>query len=345
MATTAENRHEPLGRRPTSSQEQLPVRPVSSRTVWTFFAATFALSWGLGALFVAFADQVEELLGPMGYTNPVFILMVWGPGIVGVLVVIRHYGVRGLGPFLRRLTLWRMSLLWWVVLLVGMPAVFYAGALVTGNVDDFPFDPWYGVLPALIPALFIGPVEELGWRGVALPVLQRRFAPLWAALIVGTVAAVWHTPAFLLSGTKQAAWSFGPFFIGVIAISVILTAMFNAARGSLLIAVLFHAQMNGPAWPDAQPWDMVGFAIVAVVVVLVTRRSMLTRGSGATSVLMPGEEHIPYTGDRGCGSDVGGRRPRAALLRSRSSGVPTYARAKTTRKTLSRRTVPPACTN
>ena len=265
-------------------------RRMSVRTVWTFFAATFALSWGLGALFVAFADQVEALFGPMGYTNPLFIVMVWAPGIVGVVLVLRHHGLRGLRSFLRRLTLWRMSAGWWVVLLIGMPAVFYAGALVTGNVGNFPFDPWYGVLPALLPALLIGPIEELGWRGVALPVLQRRYAPLWAALIVGVVAAVWHTPAFLLSGTKQAAWNFGPFFFGVVAISVILTAMFNAARGSLLVAVLFHAQMNGPAWPDAQPWDMVGFVVVAVIVVLVTRRSMLTRGAGATAVLMPGDE-------------------------------------------------------
>ena len=50
----------------------------------------------------------------------------------------------------------------------------------------------------------------------------------------------------------------------VVAISVILTPMFNAARGSLLVAALFHAQMNGPAWPDAQPWDMLGFVLVAV---------------------------------------------------------------------------------
>jgi membrane protease YdiL (CAAX protease family) len=257
--------------------------------VWIFFAGTFTLSWGLGAVFVAFADQIEAVLGPMGYTNPVFIVMVWAPGIVGVLLVVRHYGLRGLVSFLRRLTLWRMSVGWWLLLLLGMPAVFYAGAVVTGNVGDFPFAPWYGVLPALVPALLIGPVEELGWRGVALPVLQRRFAPWWAALIVGVVAAVWHTPAFLLSGTKQAAWSFGPFFLGVVAISVILTAMFNASRGSLLVAFLFHAQMNGPAWPDAQPWDMIGFCLVAAVVVLATRRSMLTRGSGATSVLMPRE--------------------------------------------------------
>lgn len=290
MSTTAARQRRVLDDQPSTAPEQYSPRPMTVRTVLTFFAGTFALSWGLGGLFVAFADQIEAVLGPMGYTNPIFIVMVWAPGIVGVLLVIRHYGMRGLVPFLRRLTLWRMPVVWWIVLLLGMPAVFYAGAVVTGNIGDFPFDPWYGVLPALIPALLIGPVEELGWRGVALPVLQRRFAPLWAALIVGVVAAIWHTPAFLLSGTKQAAWSYGPFFLGVVAISVILTAMFNAARGSLLVAVVFHAQMNGPAWPDAQPWDMVGFALVAAAVVLVVRSSMLTRGSGATTVLMSEEE-------------------------------------------------------
>ena len=259
-------------------------------SVWWFFAATFAVTWGLGMLVMRFLDPIESVFGPMGYTNPVFVLMVYSPGFVALVMVWRHYGVRGLGGFLRRLTLWRMSLGWWLLLLVGMPAVFYAGAAVNGTATDFPFDPWVGVLPALIPALLIGPIEELGWRGVALPLLQRRFAPLWAALIVGAVAALWHTPAFLMSGTKQSAWSYWPFFFGVVAISVILTPMFNAARGSLLVAAVFHAQMNGPAWPDAQPWDMLGFVIVAVVVVLVQRRAMLTPGTGAVDVVLAAGE-------------------------------------------------------
>ncbi|WP_123919521.1 hypothetical protein [Georgenia muralis] len=72
-------------------------------------------------------------------------------------------------------------------------------------------------------------------------------------VFLGLVIAIWHTPSFLLSGTKQSAWDFWPFFFGVIAISVILTPMFNAARGSLLVAFVFHAQMNNPLWPDAQP--------------------------------------------------------------------------------------------
>jgi membrane protease YdiL (CAAX protease family) len=254
-------------------------------SVWRFFIATFVLSWGLGVLVVAFQDRVEAVFGPLGYTNPAFIVMVYAPGFVGLFMIWRHYGWRGMGAFLRRLTFWRMSTGWWLVLLLGMPAVFYAGAVVTGNVGDFPFDPWYGVLPALVPAFLIGPIEELGWRGVALPLLQRRFAPLTSALVLGVVSAVWHTPAFFMSGTKQAAWSFWPFFFGVVAISVILTPMFNAAGGSLLVAVLFHAQMNGPAWPDAQPWDMVGFILVAGVVTWVNRRTMLDRDAGATRVL------------------------------------------------------------
>jgi uncharacterized protein len=146
------------------------------------------------------------------------------------------------------------------------------------------------VLPALVTALLIGPVEEFGWRGVALPLLQRRFAPLWASLILGVIWGVWHLPAFLLPGTPQSAWSFGPYVIGVLALSVIVTPMFNAARGSILIAALYHFQMNGPAWPPAQPWENYVFAVVAVVIVLLNRRRMVTRDGAVTEVLMPGQE-------------------------------------------------------
>ena len=112
---------------------------------------------------------------------------------------------------------------WWLVLLLGIPAVKYAGAAINGTWADFPFNPWTGVLPALAAALLIGPVEEVGWRGLALPLLQRRYAPLWAGLILGAFWGLWHLPAFLLSGTPQSAWSFGPYVIGVLALSVLIT--------------------------------------------------------------------------------------------------------------------------
>ena len=167
----------------------------------------------------------------------------------------------------------------------------YAGAAVNGTINDpFPFSPWYQVFPAMMISLFIGPIEEFGWRGLAQPLLQRKFAPFWAGLILGCIWGVWHIPAFLLSGTPQSAWSFGPYFIGVVALAIILTPLFNDARGSLLISALYHFQMMNPVFPDAQPWDTLMVGIAAVIIVWLNRRTMFKRGEGVTEVLMPGRD-------------------------------------------------------
>jgi hypothetical protein len=44
--------------------------------------------------------------------------------------------------------------------------------------------------------------------------------------------------------------------------------------------------MMNPIWPDAQPWDNLLMAIVALIVVLLNRRTMFKRGSGVTDILM-----------------------------------------------------------
>lgn len=245
------------------------------------------------SLFMLFADQLTPLFGEMSSHHPFFLLAVYAPGISGIFLVLRHYGLKGLGSFFRRLTLWRAPLQWWLFLLLGIPAIVYAAAAINGTISEpFRFLPWYMVFPALLQSLLLGPMgEEFGWRGLALPLLQRRFSPFWASLILGVVWAVWHAPAFLMSGTPQSAWSFGPFFVGLIAITVILTPLFNASRGSLLIGILYHLQMMNPIFPDAQPWDNFLFAIAAVVIVWLNRRTMFQRRSGVTDVLMPRDSH------------------------------------------------------
>ncbi len=221
-------------------------------------------------------------------TNPLFILAVYSPGYVGIFLVWRNYGFKRLGSFFRRLTLWRAPVLWWIFLVLGIPCLFYAGAAIKGTISNpFPFSPWYEVLPAVALALFIGPIEEFGWRGIALPLLQRRFSPFWAGLILGVIWGIWHIPVFLIGGTPQSAWPFVPYFGGIIAISVILTPMFNVARGSLLIAVLYHFQMNNPIWPDAQPYDTIFFIVAALIMVIINRERLFKRTAGVTSVLMP----------------------------------------------------------
>lgn len=62
-----------------------------------------------------------------------------------------------------------------------------------------------------------------------------------------------------------------------------------------LTTALYGFQMNGPAWPDAQPWDITLFLIVAVIVVVLDHRRMLSRAGTVTAVLMPGDEVVSST--------------------------------------------------
>ena len=261
---------------------------MKTKTFLTFLAITFGLTWGLAALFFIFPEPFTAVFGEIGPGNPIIILAIYSPGIAGLLLVLRHYGLKGLASFFRRLALWRAPLVWWLFMLLGIPVVVFAGAAVKGTLDTaFPFSPWTQALPALATALFLGPIEEFGWRGVALPLLQRKYKPVWAGLILGVVWALWHVPSFMIGGMPQSTWDAAPFFLGIIAISVILTPLFNASRGSLLIAVFYHFQMMNPIWPDAQPYDNFLFIALALVVVWLNRKTMFSRDGAVTDVLMP----------------------------------------------------------
>jgi uncharacterized protein len=257
------------------------------RSVLAFFALTFGIAWGLMALFLLFPAGIEALFGPVSASHPLFILAVWAPAIAAILLVLWHGGWAGLRRYLSRLLMWRAPFGWYLLLLIGLPAIYYLGAALGGTLGrDALAQPPLAELLALVGfMLVLGPVEELGWRGYALPLLQRVMAPIWAGLGVGAVWALWHVPAFFLSGTPQSGWAVMPFLLGSVAVSVILTAFFNAARGSILVAVLFHWQLNMPMWPDAQPWDMYLFAALAVVVVWVKRAEMFSPAGAATEVM------------------------------------------------------------
>jgi hypothetical protein len=264
---------------------------MTTKAIAPFLAITFILTWGLGAMLMLFYDQIVVIFGEISTTNPLYILAVYSPGFAAIFLVLYHYGLKGLGSFFRRLLLWRAPKMWWLFLILVIPVIFYAGAAIKGTISGpFPFSPWYRALPALALALLLGPIEEFGWRGVALPLLQRKFAPFWAGLILGLIWAVWHIPAFLMGGTPQSSWDFLPFFAGVVALSVVLTPLFNASRGSLLIAVIYHFQMMNPIWPDAQPWDSLLIIIAAGIIVWLNRSTMFQRGDAVTDVLMPSEK-------------------------------------------------------
>lgn len=253
----------------------------------SFLLLTFGIAWGILAAFIFLPETMAGLFGEITGQHPLFYLAVWAPAISAFIVIFRLSGLKGLRRHLGRFLIWRCSRGWYAFLLIGVPLVFFAGSLLKGNLSEsaFPFTSVPSFLAALVFIAIKGPIEEFGWRGLALPLLQRRMAPVWAALLIGVIWGLWHMPAFLLSGTEQSDWSFLPFFMGTIALSVIVTPLFNASGGSIFLPALFHFMLINPAWPDAQPYDTYLFVLVAVVIVWLNRTVMFTRNYSTTEVI------------------------------------------------------------
>lgn len=269
---------------------EVSARRLSIAPLLVFVALTFAITWGVIGSYIFWPDAMSARFGALSGAHPFFFLATWAPAVAAFAVVTLYGGLAGLRRFLSRLLLWRCPAPWWLFILIVIPLVFMAGSLIKGGPFIAPIPPeGAGAMVGLMfMMLFLGPVEEFGWRGVMQPLLQRYMAPFWAGGLIGTVWGIWHLPAFYLAGVVFAEWSFLPFFIGNITLAILVTPIFNAARGSLLWPMLFHWQLINPFWPDAQPWDTWILVVVAAIVVWWNRETMFTR-AGAVIEVVPGE--------------------------------------------------------
>ncbi len=163
-------------------------------------------------------------------------------------------GRRSVRELLASLARWRVGWLPWIAIVVLAPMLVLFGVFVDlamgGTLPALPLGaPSVGIFAAVfgIALLSGGGMEEVGWRGFALPRLQKQFNPLVASLIIGAIWALWHLPLYF-NGQYTADSNTGPAALAGILLrfewslplSVIYTWVSNRSRGSLLIMILFH---------------------------------------------------------------------------------------------------------
>lgn len=86
----------------------------------------------------------------------------------------------------------------------------------------------------------------MGWRGFALPRLQKFSNALIASIILTVFWALWHWPLFFYRPgyvTMNAAGIFGWIF-SLLTGSILLTWLFNSTKGSILICAIFHSTID-----------------------------------------------------------------------------------------------------
>lgn len=160
---------------------------------FTWLAVSPMLLARAGVIQAKFPVELIQIVGALG-----------GPALAGVLVTAGVGGQTEVGRLLRRVVQWRVGFVWYVVMLFGplfvltlTATIFFGTPFLADFIRSLPLLP-VQYLPVLILGVILGPLwEEIGWRGVALPRLQRRLGPLVGTIVLGVLWATWHLPGYL----------------------------------------------------------------------------------------------------------------------------------------------------
>jgi membrane protease YdiL (CAAX protease family) len=217
--------------------------PLKQHPLVSFFVLAYGIAW------------IPLALQPMS-GDVVLSFAFWAPAVSALILVAVNGGKSGTQKLVSKLFLWRAGVKWYVIALLSpvvLELLAFATHMLLGRTPvAIDLAAWVEMLPSqLLPLILVlsflvllSTGEELGWRGYALPELQARYGSVRASLVLGLLWGLWHLPVFWIPGTVQYGLPVPGYIIATVGYSFIYTCVLNGAKGSVLLASLYHAASN-----------------------------------------------------------------------------------------------------
>ena len=104
--------------------------------------------------------------------------------------------------------------------------------------------PLYLIPIVFLQAVFLyGGEEELGWRGIMQPILEKKFPFPIATIITGTAWGIWHIPLWFVEGSSQQNMAFPFFLVLGIILSFLLATIYKRTQ-CVFACNVFHGLIN-----------------------------------------------------------------------------------------------------
>ncbi len=234
-----------------------------------YFFLTFIISWSVFIPLAFIKHGIIQLSVPF----PIYYFASFGPFLAAFITTGLIGGSEALKELFSRILKWRVQSVWWIVsfsplLLLAISIVilrFVNGEWfdlnLTGQVE---FMPNLGVGAFFLWLFTYGIGEETGWRGFALPRLQKNHSALRATIILWFFLVLWHAPAFFLVYDPVILPGFLP---GLLAGAIVFTWLYNSTDGSILMVTIFHGAFNFATASKASKAGLLAAIISTIVMV------------------------------------------------------------------------------
>lgn len=222
------------------------------------------LTFYLGALLVSSLILIPYLIINKNRTENAagFLLFVAASGatISALISTLVFNGKPGLKILLADIIKVRFKWYWYAVSIFLMPLIIIS-LWFFGRNFNIPFENPLPKLQGFVPVFIIisiqaGLGEEVGWRGLMTPTLNRNMGLFPSAVITGILWGFWHSPLFFIEEMFQyeIAAQVG-FFAGMswyilflVGSSILYSFIVKKSGGSLIGAILFHGSLNSTTW-------------------------------------------------------------------------------------------------
>lgn len=148
-------------------------------------------------------------------------------------------------------------------------AVLYIPPIIFSKTNmDIPWYLWVAVFPLMI---LDGGMEEIGWRYLVQPTLEKKFSFSIATTITAFIWWAWHLPMFFIPGSGQSQMSLMLFALFVFGQSFSLASIFQASK-NVWLCIMYHALINTLSmyWPIADNLQATLMSSIGAVVLSLT---------------------------------------------------------------------------
>ena len=234
-----------------------------NKQIVRFMGYTFGIMgicWGgcliLGRLGITLADQ------PLLYVP--YLVGGWSPTIGSYLAQCTGEGAVSFRQWLKDVFSLRQSVGGYVLAVLVTVGHILPLCLIGGYMPGAPLISVVFMVPVM---MFLGGLEETGWRGILQPELEKKLSFPVATLITAVIWWLWHLPLFLIPGVSQYGNDFLVFGLNVLGLSFGLAAL-KKHTGSTWLCVLCHSLVNSLSGVYLLRDNLTASAVTALILVL-----------------------------------------------------------------------------
>lgn len=233
--------------------------------VGIFLAITFGLmfiGWGSCALL----SQTLNWTVNHPVIQVLFLVGGFSPTVASYVVMRKYQFARSLWDWLKQVFDVKHSLSTYICVLLFVAIYYILGCAI----NDFELGAPVFMLLVIVPMmLFGGGNEEVGWRMILQPELEKRFGFHTAVWITAIIWWIWHTPLFFIQGTANASMNYFLFGIMCLTLSYALGTIRKISNG-VFPCILTHCLINGLSATFVFQFSTMSCCLTLFVVVLLS---------------------------------------------------------------------------